>query len=211
MSLMSIADRLAARVSRYRRRMHGRHVLKRHPKQLKLHIGCGQVQFQGWVHLDADTHLPHLDAIWHAEDGLPCDDATCDYIYNEHFLEHLSIQQGMAFLRECRRVLRPDGVLRVAMPDMRDSVGHYLENDWQNQPWMATHGYTWIQTGCEYLNVVFRDWGHQWLYDREELHRRLVDAGFSVIRDMPWGHSDYAELRNRETRTESILICEATP
>ena len=58
------------------------------------------------------------------------------------------------------------------------------------------------------LNMIFRGWGHQWLYDREELHRRLKEAGFRNIRDVEWGESQFPELRNRETRKDSLLICE---
>jgi predicted SAM-dependent methyltransferase len=55
----------------------------------------------------------------------------------------------------------------------------------------------------------FGRWGHQWLYDREELHRRLREAGFSIVTDKEWGASDEPALQNRETRPDSLLICEA--
>jgi predicted SAM-dependent methyltransferase len=96
------------------------------------------------------------------------------------------------------------------MPDMRESVRQYWDNDWQNQPWMAKYGYSWIQTGCEYLNIAFREWQHLWLYDREELRRRLKEAGFSRIVDAELNASTYPDLQNRETRPESTLICEAS-
>lgn len=184
--------------------------LRGKPIPMNLHAGCGQIHFPGWIHLDANPRLPHLDALWYASDGLPCPDGSCSFIYNEHFLEHLPPDVGMAFLRECRRVLLPNGVLRVAMPDMRECVRQYWENDWQNKPWMEKYGYTWIQTGCEYLNVAFRDWQHMWLYDREELRRRLTDAGFTRIADVQWNESSHPELQNRETRPETTLICEAS-
>jgi predicted SAM-dependent methyltransferase len=179
---------------------------------INLHVGCGQVHFPGWIHLDADYQLPHLDALWHASDRLPFADKSCSFIYNEHFLEHLPPDVGLFFLRECRRVLRPDdGVLRVAMPDLREPVRQYWEQDWRQQPWLEKYGYTWIQTGCEMLNIAFRDWGHQWLYDREELRRRLTEAGFTKIVDADWCQSVHMELQNRETRVETLLICEASP
>jgi predicted SAM-dependent methyltransferase len=192
------------------RQFAARRALKRMPGPFKLHIGCGEVRFPGWIHLDENARLQNLNARWHASDGLPCPDGSCSFIYNEHFLEHLSPDVGLAFLRECRRALRPDGVLRVAMPDMRESVRQYWDNDWQNQPWMAKYGYSWIQTGCEYLNIAFREWQHLWLYDREELRRRLKEAGFSRIVDAELNASTYPDLQNRETRPESTLICEAS-
>lgn len=185
-------------------------IVESNPRPLKLHIGCGQIHFPGWIHLDADSSLPHLDAVWHAADRLPCEDGACDFIYNEHFLEHLSVKEGAYFLSECRRVLSPKGVLRIGMPDMNEFVRQYWEQDWDHQPWLKKYGYTWIANRCELLNIVFREWGHLWLYDREELHRRLTDAGFKSIRDVEPNQSAYAELQNRESRLETTLICEAS-
>ncbi len=62
-----------------------------------------------------------------------------------------------------------------------------------------------IKTGAEYVNVCFRDWGHQWLYDLEELERRLREAGFTQMESVSWGESKYPELRKRETRIETRL------
>lgn len=47
------------------------------------------------------------------------------------------------------------------------------------------------------------------VYDREEVKRRLCDAGFTDVNNVEWGRSDLPELRNRETRLDSLLICEA--
>lgn len=60
------------------------------------------------------------------------------------------------------------------------------------------------------LNIAFRWWGHRWLYDREELHRRLGEAGFDRLEDVAPGQSTRPELRNLETRPDSLLVCEAT-
>jgi predicted SAM-dependent methyltransferase len=177
---------------------------------MRLHIGCGDNYFAGWVHLDMNPLLPNVDALWHSSDGLPCATGTCEFIYSEHFLEHLSVAEGQQFLSECYRALRPGGVVRIAMPDLRESVAQYYENRWREQPWLEKYGYAWIQTGAEYLNIAMRDWGHQWLYDREELRRRMRDVGFTTIHDCDWGVSAVPELCQRETRRETTLICEAT-
>jgi predicted SAM-dependent methyltransferase len=59
------------------------------------------------------------------------------------------------------------------------------------------------------VNIFFRWWGHQWIYDTEEFHRRLEEAGFSRFRNMPWGQSNIPEFVGLETRKDSLLICEA--
>jgi len=176
---------------------------------LRVSIGCGQERFPGWANLDLDP-ASRADIFWDVTDGLPFASETCAYIYSEHFLEHLPVQDGLHFLRECLRSLQKGGVVRVAMPSAEELTRHYCENDWACQAWLEKYGYMSIKTRAEYINVCFREWGHQWLYDREELQRRLREAGFTQIEDVAWGESEHLELRNRETRHETVLICEAT-
>ncbi len=195
--------------ARRRRKRNAARVLAKWAKPYRLNIGCGAAGFEGWLNLDL-CEQPGVDLAWDITDGLPLEENTCEFIYNEHFLEHFSVEQGLKILRECHRVLQPGGVLRVAMPHVAESVRRYHENDWRTAPWLEKFGYTWIETRAEMINVVFRHWGHQWLYDEEELSRRLREAGFRAIAPKPHGESDYAELRNRETREESRLVIEAT-
>ena len=96
------------------------------------------------------------------------------------------------------------------MPSAEELVRNYYENDWAKQPWLEKYGFVWIKTRAEHINICFREWGHQWLNDQEELERRLREAGFDKIKKADWGESEHAELRNRETRKETLVICEAT-
>jgi predicted SAM-dependent methyltransferase len=184
--------------------------LARFSKPYKLHLGCGEVRFDGWVNVDADPRLAAVDLVWDLSLRMPVDDSSCQVIYCEHFLEHLTVEQGVAFLRECRRVLVPGGVLRVAMPSLDYLIDKICHGDWRDQDWLSWPGHEFIKTRAEMLNISFRWWGHQWLYDREEFHRRLEEAGFQHINDVEWGESDMPELRQRETRKDSKLICEVT-
>lgn len=176
---------------------------------IKVNVGCGHEPFQGWANLDLESDSG-ADIIWDVRDGLPFQDDSCACIYCEHFLEHLPVQDGVRFLAECHRSLQKGGVARIAMPSAEQLVRHYHENTWAEQPWLAKYGYTWIKTRAEYINICFREWGHQWLYDFEELERRLREAGFDRIKKVDWGESEHPELKNRETRNETLLIYEAT-
>ena len=42
---------------------------------------------------------------------------TFDFIYSEHFLEHLFIDEALELLKESRRILKPGGVMRIVTPD----------------------------------------------------------------------------------------------
>ncbi len=186
-----------------------RRKLRPFPPPYRLHLGCGRNRFDGWVNIDSDRSLDTVDLVWNLAFGLPVEDASCDLIYHEHFIEHLNVDQGLFNLRECHRALREGGVMRIATPSLDSILGKVCAGNWREQDWLTWPEYRFIRTRAEMLNVLFRWWGHQWLYDREELRRRLEEAGFRRIRDCEWGKSDVPGLRDRETRADSLLVCEA--
>lgn len=178
-------------------------------KPYKLHLACGNVRYEGWINVDYLQSSSKADVCWDLREGIPTRNASCSLIYCEHFLEHLSVDHGVAFLKECHRVLIPTGVLRIAMPSLDILIKKTYEGNWKEQDWLTWKEHEVIKTKAEMLNIAFREWGHKWLYDREELYRRLNEAGFEKIEDVNWGYSGVDELRNLETRRDSLLICEA--
>lgn len=192
------------------RRLRAARTLKPFGRPLRLHLGCGPNYLPGWVNIDSNRELPRLDLCWNLDDGLPVADASCQRIYSEHVLEHLPIDRAVVLLRECHRALAPRGVMRVAMPSLENIVAKYASPDWKDQEWLKWPAFQHIATRAEMINVSFRWWGHQWLYDREELRRRLAEAGFREIVDVDWGVSRHDGLSGLETRRDSLLIYEAT-
>lgn len=182
-------------------------------ESIKLHIGCGKNYFEGWINIDnnSDFNISKLDLNWDLRNGIPFKDNTVDYIYNEHFLEHLDPQEGLLALKEFKRVLKSGGVLRIAMPDLKEMINLYNNENWfeDTREGLAKSGLSFIKTKAEFLNINFREWGHKWLYDWEELERRLAEAGFSLIIKCSLRDSNNDELINLETRNESTLIAEA--
>jgi predicted SAM-dependent methyltransferase len=95
------------------------------------------------------------------------------------------------------------------MPSLDFLLERLCAGRWREQDWLTWPDHQFIQTRAEMVNIFFRWWGHEWIYDAEEFHRRLKEAGFTDIRDVAWGESEVPELRKRETRKDSLLICEA--
>jgi len=203
------AESFQAKRSKNKRIAYARALLKNATFPLKVNVACGNEPFEGWINLDL-SRKTRADILWDVTEGLPVPDNSCAYIYSEHFLEHIPVQEGVRFLAECRRSLEPGGVVRIGMPCVQEIARQYYEDTWAQQHWLVKYGYTLIKTRAEYINIGFRDWGHQWLYDFEELDRRLREAGFDRIERAAWGESKYPALRGRETREETVLICEAT-
>ncbi|HZG38660.1 MAG TPA: methyltransferase domain-containing protein [Nodosilinea sp.] len=121
-----------------------------------LNLGCGTRFHPDWVNLDSIAHSP--DIIKHnLQKGIPFDDASFDVVYHSHVLEHFSQAAGQQFIHECYRVLRPQGILRVVVPDLEQIARTYLlalEKSLTGDPtWQAN--YDWIL--LELFDQVSRD------------------------------------------------------
>ncbi len=181
-------------------------------EMVKLHLGCGTAYKEGWINIDnnSDNNINKLDLNWDLRNNLPLDDNSVDFIFNEHFLEHLSIAEGQRALRDFLRVLKPSGIMRISMPDLERVVALYNNPNWKKdcEKFFKKFGLDFIKTKAEFININFRAWGHKWLYDWEELERRLAEAGAKEITKATIYKSKYPELNNLETRAESVLVAE---
>lgn len=174
---------------------------------MKLHLGCGDIYLEGWVNIDAES--PAADLQHDVTTPLPYPDGSVDFIYSEHMIEHLTVDDGVRLLAECRRLLRQGGVVRMATIDLDYLVFRYFFG-WKKQDWITTFNYTHLKTKAEMLNLCFHEWGHQYLYNKEELLRRFSEAGFVHMTGCKRGSSRFPELRGLETRKDSRLVIEAT-
>jgi SAM-dependent methyltransferase len=91
-----------------------------------LNLGCGSRVHPDWVNVDFHAVAPGVRP-YDLRKGIPFPDATFDVVYHSHLLEHFSKQLAPFFLRECYRVLKPEGLLRIAVPDLEAIVRGYLE------------------------------------------------------------------------------------
>lgn len=90
-----------------------------------VNIGCGAVYHRDWVNLD---FVPNSRAVGRCDvlNLLPFAEGSVDAVYHSHLLEHLDADHGGLFLRECYRVLKPNGVIRVVVPDLEQIATQYL-------------------------------------------------------------------------------------
>ncbi|QDT08358.1 hypothetical protein K239x_02960 [Planctomycetes bacterium K23_9] len=90
-----------------------------------LNIGCGRCYHNAWTNIDLVAATPEVRA-YDLRRGLPYQDDQFDGVYHSHVLEHLTPDAAASMLRECARVLKPGGVLRVAVPDLEGIAREYL-------------------------------------------------------------------------------------
>ncbi len=175
-------------------------------KSAKLHVGCGKNRFEGWINADID---PRADLIIFLQKRLPLRTNSLERIYSEHVLEHVSYPKGVFFLKEAYRTLKPNGIVRIAIPDLDVIVDGYQNGSWKESEAMKKPSLAFIKTRAEMMNIAFRWWGHRHLYNKEELMRALLEAGFTAVTFHEYGKSDFNDLSKLETRQESKLIAEA--
>lgn len=92
---------------------------------LLLNLGCGMRVHPAWQNFDLQ---PLREGVMKLDvrGPLPFADGSARVVYHSHVLEHLDRVTAERFLRECRRVLRADGVLRVVVPDLEGICRAYL-------------------------------------------------------------------------------------
>ena len=163
------------------------------PAPVRLHLGSGQSPIAGWINIDVQQ-LPGVDRVLDVRRGLPYENVAA--IYGEHFLEHLELEEGLACLVECRRVLAPDGIVRISTPNL-DWVlaSHYRYGQWSAEDEAISD--------CFRMNRAFHGWGHRFLYNRQALAAAFRAAGFSTITMHRYGESDVPELAGLERHEKS--------
>jgi predicted SAM-dependent methyltransferase len=165
----------------------------------KLHIGGGWHRMDGWLNTDLEL-IPDVMRM-DATQRFPFRDGTFQYVYTEHMIEHVSYQKGVYMLRECHRVMREGGVIRVITPDLAAIIGLYRrELCTDQQEYLLWFCQTFVQecppNAASAINAMFRLWGHQFIYDEEALADAMRAAGFSSVTRCLIGDSDHPDLRN---------------
>jgi len=94
----------------------------------RLNWGCGEHPERGWLNSDIKD-VPGIDIVADVRAGLPLDTRSIDYITSIHALPELPYPDLIPALRELHRVLKPGGVLRLALPDLERGIAAYESGD----------------------------------------------------------------------------------
>lgn len=151
--------------------------------KIKLAVGTFTVMSHyGWQNIDvhdlmgfAQTHGYRYHRI-DARNGLPWKTSEVSLISCSHMLEHLSYREGLGLLREFRRLIKPDGAVRVAVPNAQLLLEHY-ERRTLDEFIPISDGVENATTQMQKLWALLNE-GHQATYDRETLCQQFEDAGF---------------------------------
>lgn len=173
---------------------------------IKLNLGSGYYKLQGWINVDLDA-ISRPDVVADLSKGLPFADSTADFMHTEDFIDQLPLPEAMRFLVECRRILKPGGVIRVLTPDVEKLAQLYLQQP-DRLLWFWRQAVSTplvLGTAAEVFNLGMRIAGHTFLYDAETFSRMAETCGF-IAQKVTYRQSSYEDLRGLDLRDPDHAI-----
>lgn len=168
--------------------------------EVKINLGCGGHTPLGWINVDYAigaklAKIPLLSSLgltrlkWNKSivihnllKPFPWKTESVDVIYSSHTLEHFTREDGYRFLKECRRVLKQGGIIRIVIPDLKASINSYLEgktrSDYFVEDLMVLYPNAKNMVKKVFLPLIF--FPHKCMYDTETLLNILNEIGFEA-------------------------------
>ena len=171
----------------------------------RLNWACGNWTPAGWINSDQKDQAG-VDLVCDIRDGFPLDHGSVDIIACIHTLPEFAYDALVPTLEELHRVLKPNGTLRIAVPDLDVSIRAYLRGDtehfqipdWETRSlgakfarYLTWYGYT--------RSVFTYDYLEEMLFKAR--FRHVVRCAF---KETPSGYPEIVDLDNRET--ESLFV-----
>lgn len=200
---------------------------------VKLNLGCGGQVLDGWINVDyalgarlmkvpffraINQRLRLFDLDWNDKIFLhnltkpfPWQSGSVDVTYSSHTLEHMSREEGRQFLSECFRVLRPGGVIRIIVPDLRWYVDDYINGKIKAEDFLEKLDVLYLSSpnALKSKMAPFIQFPHKCMYDNERLVAVLKDIGFDASVRAPFD-SEIDDIRQIEIggRTDNAVVVE---
>ncbi|MEI2418875.1 hypothetical protein V6O07_01260 [Arthrospira platensis SPKY2] len=150
----------------------------------RIHVGCGPKNiFPDWWNVDIRS-FKGVDTVMDVTKEWPFQDI--EFVYGEHFLEHLPLDGAVNFLVSSGNSLKQDGIIRLTTPNLEWVVRNQYPTD--------DNSYEAKIDGTFTINRAFHGWGHQFLYSQEFLHNLLEQLGYEKIKFFDYGISDTPDL-----------------
>ncbi|MEO5891103.1 MAG: methyltransferase domain-containing protein [Ferruginibacter sp.] len=147
-------------------------------------------------------------------------DNTVDIVYASHLFEHLSLSAARLFLAESYRCLKPGGVIRLVVPDLYKICKKYISDYESGIKDDTTEFIMWAinmhregQYGSDIgliKKTILEGQGyphqHKFMYDEKSLGKKMAENGFTGIRSLSYGVSEYIpQIKDVEGTQESYL------
>jgi predicted SAM-dependent methyltransferase len=185
-------------------------------REPRLHIGAGNNDLPGW--LNTELCPRGSEVFLDATRPFPFAADTFAFIYTEHMIEHIPYEGAMSMMRECFRVLRPGGVVRIVTPNMAFLHSLLAAPLTPEQAAYIRYSYEAHRIGgpagsaIHVVNNFVRSWGHQFIYDLETLSALVTNAGLTGVVASPLlqsAHAAFQGLAKTDRMPEGFLEMES--
>ncbi len=165
----------------------------------KIHLGCGPQKIEGWENYDKEVDLTK---------PLPFENQSVDLVYLEHAIEHIPVGSGLLFFFEAKRILKRNGVLRIAYPDaceikkkIRRARSYSRSYDSEAEEYIKLMKEMFqINRELEHgdLGLVFTiiGNGHQAAYTKVLMTEMMRSSGFRKVKQAKYFESNFSEELN---------------
>jgi SAM-dependent methyltransferase len=206
----------------------GETVSAEHTDSVRVQYGCGPGPVPtGWINFDASPTLKisttpvvgrfltrrrvTFDRNTRFGDivkGLPLASESCDAVYSSHVLEHLPRADVRVALDNTFRILRPGGVFRLVLPDLRYLSKEYLEGRLSSDQFV-TELHMGIPDGGRRKRLLdaMGNSRHLWMWDETSLAELLSAVGFINVRRATFGDRDddlFADVEAQDRWTNCL-------
>ncbi len=181
-----------------------------------LNLGCGHRYHSEWINVDFVSTGENVIA-HNLLQGIPFEDNHFDVVYHSHVLEHFAKKNGKEFIKECYRVLKKNGIIRLAIPDLEQIAREYLknleaalqdnENAKQNYEWIKLELYDQtVRTteGGDMANYIFQNS----IPNEEYVFQRIGEEG-KIMRENYLANQKNSQNKNQiiqsEKQTQSFI------
>ncbi len=171
----------------------------------RLNWGCGGSAEPGWINSDQGEYAG-VDIVADIRRGLPLESDSIDYAVSIHALPEVPYSDLVPVLEELRRVLRPGGFLRLALPDLEKGFEAYRRGD--RDYFLVPDDDMKTLGGKLIVQLIWYGYSRT-LFVRDFIEELLRKAGFKDIRHVRYRettspHAEIVDLDNREN--ESLFV-----
>lgn len=151
---------------------------------LRINLGSGQRKFAGWVNVDINPRW-EPDIVADGANMPMFADASADLIVSHHNLEHYGCGEAAPMLRECHRILAPEGSLIVCVPDMRALAQGWLQGRVTTQIYITNVYGAYMDSEAD---------RHKWGFDELSLRDFLLSCGYARVKPFDWREIPGADI-----------------
>jgi len=150
---------------------------------MKLHLGCGEKRIEGFINIDILQHK-NVDVIDDVSKLKSIENESVDLIYACHVLEHFKRNEYMEVLKRWLELLRPEGILRLSVPDLEKVAHLYVEGKYDLTTLLGL-----LYGGQTYLYNF-----HYMGFDFKSLQTDLKTLGFKAVNRYDWRDTTHASM-----------------